>query len=462
MHFNNAGASPSPPQVLDATIEHMRLESEVGAYRAAELAHEKVEKVYRSAAKLIGAGHYNMDHVGSECNARDEIALTESATVSWSRVFYSMLETKERISRHVQKEMIILVSEAEYAANVVAAVKFARDHSQLSGVKWRVIGIPSSFTTEGISRISTGIVDLYSLQSILDGKVDDINPEFIVMICVTHVPTNTGVINPVNEIGQMIHDFNTKEQNDGTLPRIFYLVDACQSVGQLVMDVKEMKCHALTATGRKYLRGPRGTGFLYVQRNIANALQPSHVDHAAAPVVRVMSQQPNQGVSVGLEEENEYGLLHSYQTGAARFEFWEGNIAARLGLGVAIDITLAIGMCKIEKLCTHFGRLLKKRIAAIDGVKVHHYNDHNMCGIVTFSCNGLEASTIKERFQNGQDDGCCFHLSVVPATSTPLDSSRTGLGEKQLLRASLSYFNTEDEIELFCTALQSILFNSAS
>ena len=104
MHFNNAGASPSPQQVLDATIEHMRLESEVGAYRAAELACRKVEKVYKSVAQLIGAGYNNID--SSEYNAREEVALTESATVSWTRVFYSMLETKERelISRLTRRK----------------------------------------------------------------------------------------------------------------------------------------------------------------------------------------------------------------------------------------------------------------------------------------------------------------------------------------------------------------------
>jgi len=232
VHFNNAGASPSPPQVLDATIEHMRLESEVGAYRAAELASDKVDRVYTSVAQLIGAGYSNID--GSGYNPRDEIALTESATVSWTRVFYSMLETKERelTSLHHQKEMIILVSEAEYAANCVAAVKFARDHTQLSGIKWRVAGIPSSVITKGTTRISTGIVDLDSLQSILDGKVDDINPASIALICITHIPTNCHIVNPVTEIGNMIHDFNTKDQINGALPNIFYLVDACQSVGQ--------------------------------------------------------------------------------------------------------------------------------------------------------------------------------------------------------------------------------------
>ena len=241
-------------------------------------------------------------------------------------------------------------------------------------------------------------------------------------------------------------------------------MDLLPSVGQLVINVQDMKCHALAATGRKYLRGPRGTGFLYVQKDIANALQPSHIDHAAAPVVRVMSQPPNQGVCAGLEEVNEYGLLHSYQPGAARFEFWEANIAARLGLGAAIDVSLEIGMHQIENLCSTHGQLLRKRLAAIVRVNVHHYNDldQKMCGIVTFWCDGIEASTIKEKLQiNDRGDGCCFHLSIVPATSTPLDSSRTGLGMKQLLRVSLSYFNTEDEIDLFCKALQSILHSAA-
>ena len=128
-----------------------------------------VDKVYTSVAQLIGACYNNI--ASSEYNARNEIALTESATVAWTRVFYSMLETKEReliSQQRNQQEMIILVSEAEYAANCVAAVKFARDHTQLSGVKWRVVGIPSSVITKGTTRISTGIVDLDSMVCIAD------------------------------------------------------------------------------------------------------------------------------------------------------------------------------------------------------------------------------------------------------------------------------------------------------
>lgn len=493
IHFNNAGDSPSPPAVTNAIVQHMNLESQVGGYRAAELAN--VDKVYESVARLIGARRdQNNDDGGTDFvvetyNPRDEIALVESATVGWTRVFYSMLETKERellkqkkpvMGTDEKEEVVILVSEAEYAANLVACVKYARDHStQNSRFRWRVFPIPSSTTKcVGGAAVSSGVVDLEVFQSILKGTyvIGDsgqryLDPTSIIMVCITEIPTNSGIINPVNEIGTMIDEFNFSRQgeedklNDMKLPQILYLVDACQSAGQINVNVQQMKCHALAATGRKYLRGPRGTGFLYIRHTIANILEPSHVDHAAAPVARMPT--PANGSQVwrhGLEEESEFGLSHTYQPGAARFQFWEANVATRLGLGAAIDVALDLGMYTIEKNCTLLGKTLRERLRAMEGVHVYHESS-SACGIVAFFVDDLDAATIKERMQSGVDkDGisntehpsCCFHLSVVPATSTPLDSSCTGLGDRRLLRASLSYFNTEREIDLFSKALEKV------
>jgi len=468
IHFNNAGASPSPPEVTNAIIQHLQLEVEVGGYHAASLVN--IDKVYSSVARLIGIDNDNTSQITSY-DPRDEIALVESATVGWTRVFYSILETKERELMNLQyqnnnaisnkkKELTILVSEAEYAANLVAAVKFARDHSMYNA--WRVIAIPSTIC-EGDP---TGVIDLEAFRSMLKGSypIGDssdesrcIDPSSIVMVCITHIPTNAGIINPVNEIGQMIHEYNSLKNDDTKLPKIMYLVDGCQSIGQIQVNVKEIQCHALAVTGRKYLRGPRGTGFLYVQKSIANVLGPSHIDHAAAPVVRM----PIPSVEVhSLEEDNEFGLSHTYQPGARRFEFWESNISTRLGLGAAIDVSLDVGMDNIEKKCASLGRKLRQQLHMIQGVQVYHGNS-STCGIVTFALEGMDATTIKERLQNGvedlledsSDDMCCFHLSIVPASSTPLDSTSTGLGDRRLLRASLSYFNTENEIDLFCKAL---------
>jgi len=471
IHFNNAGASPSPPEVTNAIIQHLQLETEVGGYHAASLVN--IDKVYSSVARLIGIDNDIADtsHI-TTYDPRDEIALVESATVGWTRVFYSMLETKERELMLLQhqnnnaisnkkKELVILVSEAEYAANLVAAVKFARDHSMHNRFQWRVIAIPSNIC-EGDP---TGVIDLEAFRSMLkgtypigNGERRCINPSSIVMVCITHIPTNAGIINPVHEIGQMIHEYNSLNNDDTKLPNIMYLVDGCQSIGQIQVNVKEMQCHALAATGRKYLRGPRGTGFLYVQKSIANILEPSHIDHAAAPVVRM----PTRSAEVhSLEEDNEFGLSHTYQLGARRFEFWESNISTRLGLGVAIDVALDVGMDNIEKKCASLGTKLRQQLHTIQGVQVYHDNSSS-CGIMTFSIDDVDATIIKERMQNGVEDLledssddvlCCFYLSVVPASSTPLDSTSTGLGDRRLLRASLSYFNTEDEIDLFCKAL---------
>jgi selenocysteine lyase/cysteine desulfurase len=238
-------------------------------------------------------------------------------------------------------------------------------------------------------------VDVEAFRSMLDGTYpapfgdDDaagadgeggamLEPASIRMVCVTNVPTNSGIVNPVCEIGAAIEGFNSRHRgNKQKLPRILYLVDACQSLGQLDVDVRRMGCHALAATGRKYLRGPRGTGFLYVRRGVAEMLEPSHVDHAAAPVLDAVAMMRSSGSSAsssrgapprGLEEEGgDFGLRHGYGRGARRFEFWESSAANRLGLGAAIDAALGVGTGVIEDRCAMLGRMLRDRLGTLGG-----------------------------------------------------------------------------------------------
>jgi cysteine desulfurase/selenocysteine lyase len=209
--LNHAGASPSPQSVIDRVVEHMQLEQAIGGYAAAEVGRKEVSEVYQIVAKLINA------------QSPDEIALVESATVAWTRVFYSMAE------RQLEKRNdcdVILISEAEYASNVVAASQWARENN------WTVLAIPSAVTPDGVS---TGIVDLHALDSMVLGSYEYrkygesvlLDPSRIAMVCITHIPTNSGIVNPVEEIGQKISKFNT-EQSKLSEPQILYLVDACQ------------------------------------------------------------------------------------------------------------------------------------------------------------------------------------------------------------------------------------------
>jgi cysteine desulfurase/selenocysteine lyase len=209
--LNHAGASPSPQSVIDRVVEHMQLEQAIGGYAAVAVARKEMSEVYQIVAELINA------------QSPDEIALVESATVAWTRVFYSMAE---RLLKRSNDCDVILISEAEYAANVVAASQWARENN------WTVLAIPSGVTPDGVS---TGIVDLHALNSMVLGSYEYrkhgesvlLDPSRIAMVCITHIPTNSGIVNPVEEIGQRISKFNT-EQSKLSEPQVLYLVDACQ------------------------------------------------------------------------------------------------------------------------------------------------------------------------------------------------------------------------------------------
>jgi selenocysteine lyase/cysteine desulfurase len=423
--MNHAGASPAPRLVTERVLQHLELEQYLGGYAAAAQVEDEVQQVYQSAAKLIHADP-------------SEIALVESATVAWTRAFYSMVQ-KQHCDLET-KENVILICDAEYAANVVAACQWARDQS------WTVLSIPSQ-KREGKS---TGIVDLQALDDMLagtysyndeKGNLHLLDPSRIAMACITHIPTNSGIVNPVEEIGNIISAYN--ERNDPpSKPPILYLVDTCQSVGQLCVNVQTIQCHALVATGRKYLRGPRGTGFLFVSSNIVNELVPSHIDHYGVPISKVPTNyQDGDAVQSRLD--------FVPRMGASRFEFWESNVANRLGLGVAIRHAMDRGSEKIEQDCRRLSRILRERLAQVPSIIIHHKSSTS-CGIVTFYSTVLDAKGIKGKMMI---EG--FELSVVPATSTPLDSSKTKVPD--LVRASLLYTNTEKEIDDFCQSLASLL-----
>lgn len=373
MHFNNAGASLQPQPVLDTMIAHLKLEGEIGGYEAAARAEERHEAVYGSIAKLINC-------------AADEVALIENATRAWDMAFYSLqFRPGDRI----------LTSIAEYASNYIAFLQVARR----SGAE--IIAIPND---------AHGQVSVAALEGLIDARVK--------LIAVTHVPTNGGLINPAAAIGAIARRHG-----------IPFLLDACQSIGQLEIDVQAIGCDMLSATGRKYLRGPRGTGFLYVRRAMLDQLEPPFLDlHAATWVA-----------------EDRYEMLPD----ARRFENWESGIAGRLGLGAAVDYALALGMGEIEGELRRKAAFLREQLAAVPGVGVHDIGEQK-AGIVTFSKAGIDVTEIKAALTEAR-----INVSISGRSSTYLDMTARQLD--QIIRASVHYFNTEEEIDRLCRVVQQVV-----
>lgn len=377
IHLNNCGAGLMPVPVLEAVSAHLVREAEIGGYEAAGEAADAIGDSYWALARMLGC-------------ASEEIALCENATRAWDMLFYAVaFAPGERI----------LTGAAEYASNYLAFLQAERRHGAV---------------IEMIPDDADGQIDARALETAITRP----GAAPARLISLTHVPTNGGLVNPAAEVGRIAQAHGVP-----------YLLDACQSAGQMPLDVTDLGCDMLTATGRKYLRGPRGTGFLYVRRELAESLEPPFVDlHAAT--------------WTGPES-------YALRPDARRFETWEGFVAGKIGLGRAVRYALDIGLGRIEARVRTLAERLRAGLAALPGVDLRDKGAVK-CGLVSFSHRSIPAVEIKQRMSRTG-----INVSTSGASSTLLDMQARGLDE--LVRCGVHYYNTEAELDRFLEALERAL-----
>lgn len=373
IHLNHAGSSLPPQVVLDAQIGHLQAEAVMGGYEAAATALESSEAVYDSIGALIGARPH-------------EIARVEHATAAWNAAFWSVPMAP---GQH------IVVHDHEYGANVVAFLVAA----QRRGI-----------VIERVPSDSSGQVDVDAIADRLD-RLD------VALVSLTHIPTNGGLVNPASEVGALTRAAGVP-----------FLLDACQSVGQRRIDVDEIGCDLLSATSRKYLRGPRGAGFLYVSDAIVDRLEPAQPDHHGAELTTADRFQ--------------------WREGARRFEHWEYSVAGWLGLGAAVDHALGWGIDRIETTVTERSEQLRALLAEA-GFTVYDEGVHR-CGIVTCATDAVVSGELQQLLaRNG-----------VNTTTTSAESSRWDVERRHLpalLRMSVHYTTTVDELDTAVGVLASAI-----
>lgn len=371
LHFNNAGASLPPEIVLERVKAHLDLEAEMGGYEAADRTADEYERVYAAIARMLGC-------------AAEEIALVESATRAWDAAFYALAENFQRGDK-------ILTAANEYVSNYIAFLQVARKRGA------EIIAVPGE---------PGGDISLPALEAAIEQ-----HGKRVKLIALTHVPTNGGLVQPAAGVGRIARAH-----------QIPFLLDACQSVGQMPLDVEVLGCDMLSGTGRKYLRGPRGTGFLYVRQSLLEQLEPTPLDMRSA--VWTARDQ------------------YEVRKDARRFETWESSMACRLGLGVAVEYAMAVGLDKIAARVAMLAETLREQLARISGVTVRDMPGNGSqprCGIVTFTHERHAAQTV---FECMRDQG--INVRVTAVGFTRLDMEQRGLTE--MVRASVHYYNTEEEI----------------
>ncbi|MEO1457861.1 MAG: aminotransferase class V-fold PLP-dependent enzyme [Pseudomonadota bacterium] len=373
VHLLACGSSLMPRPVVDAVVNHTLLEARIGGYEAHAAERDALDGVYAAVARHLNA-------------SPREIALMENATVAWCHAFYALpLAPKSRI----------LTCEAEYAANYVAFLQRARR---------------DDLSIEIVPSDETGALDLAALERMIG---DDVG-----LIAITWVPTNGGLVNPAAEIGRIARQHG-----------IPFLLDACQAAGQMRIDVAALGCDFLSATGRKFLRGPRGTGFLYVRADWLDRLEPAMIDHFGAPWVA----------------QDRYELRDD----ARRFETWENSYALRAGLGAAFDYADALGIDAIRQRVFALADHGRARLASEPSVTLRDIG-RDRCGIVSFSVAGAEPAAIRRKMAEAG-----FAIGTSDRSSTRIDSERRQL--PTLLRIAPHYYNTEDEIDRAVAHLSSLL-----
>lgn len=367
IHLNNAGAALVSAATLRSQVEHLELESRIGGYEAAAAREAELSAVRSSAATLLGA------EVG-------EVAVTTSDTAGWSRAAWGWA-----LGGGLSRQRRIVVDHVVYSSHLMALVQM-RDHL---GAEVVVVGAGDD-----------GSLDLAALAVELERGA--------AMVTVTHVPTHSGVVAPAAEVGALARAAGVP-----------YFLDACQSVGQIPVDVRSIGCDVATVTGRKWLRGPRGTGLLFVREGLVPEMDPPGVDLSSGDWVGPLDFR-----------------LHD---DARRFEEFEVPVAAQLGLGTAIDELLELGVAAVSARIHELSERLRSALGSVPGVAVHD-GQGPRSGIVTFTVEGTGAPDVA-----GALRAAGVNVSVSPVGHARLDLPGRGLDA--VVRASPHVYVTVEELD---------------
>jgi selenocysteine lyase/cysteine desulfurase len=371
VHLNNAGAALMPAPVHDEISRHLRLEMSCGGYEAADAAGIEITRAYDAVAALLGTHSRN-------------IAVVGSATEAYAQALSAF---------DFEPGDIILTTRNDYISTQLMFLSLARR----AGVE-----------IVRADDVAEGGVDVESVRAHIRRR----RPK---LVSLTWIPTNSGLVQPAEAVGAVCAE-----------AEVPYLVDACQAVGQITVDVSSLHCDFLAATARKFLRGPRGTGFLYVSdRALAAGRHPLLVDMRGARWIQA----------------DQFELENS----ARRFESWEFAYALVLGLGEAARYAASVGIEVARERSWSLAAYTRERLAGVDRIRVLDRGTQ-LSAIVTAEVKDTHASDVVTELREWG----------INTSWTAREYAVLDMDDKHALsalRVSPHYYNTREEIDMFVRAL---------
>ena len=375
IHLNNAGAALQPAAVRDAVLRHLELEQEIGGYEAADAQVDALRDAYQAVGRLIGASGRN-------------VAMQQNSTVAFAQAFAAF---------DLRRGDLILTSRADYASNQIMYLALSRR------VGVEVVRAPDA---------PEGGIDPQAVRELIRRR----RPT---LLALSWIPTNSGLVQPAEPIGEICREAD-----------IPYILDACQAVGQMPVDVGRLHCDYLAAATRKFMRGPRGVGFLYVSdRALEAGAYPLTVDMHGADWT----------------DPETFAL----KPDARRFEQWEISHALVLGAGAAAGYALGVGIGKARERSWRLAASVRERLAEMDGIRVLD-RGRSLCAIATAELGGRNAEQVK----------LALRARGINTSSPLREDAVIDMDEKRAasaIRISPHYYNTADEIDRALAALAEVL-----
>jgi selenocysteine lyase/cysteine desulfurase len=364
-----------PQEVLDACKAHLDLEARIGGYEAADARAADVSRVYADVGRLIGAPSEN-------------VAIVANATAGFIQSISSF---------DLEPGDVIVTTRSDYTSYQITFLSLAE---RLGIVVRHAEDLPE------------GGVDPESVRDLASDRRCR-------LVHVSWVPTHSGLIQDAAAVGEVCESLDVP-----------YLLDACQAVGQIPIDVTRLKCDYLTATARKFLRGPRGIGFMYASdKALDRGDHPLFVDMRGATWV----------------EPDQYEIAPT----AMRYEDWEFSYALVLGLGAAAAYAVDVGIGVASARAFSLARRLRDGISSMPGARVLD-GGREQCAIVTAMFDGRDARKIVQglKARNINTSASLRWYGLLDFSAKDVDAA---------VRISPHYYNTEDEIDRTLEAIRELI-----